>query len=578
MNITSLLNPSYMRYAQDWDTWRTVYEGGEQFVDDYLERFSSREDATEFAVRKRLTPIPSFAKSAIKDVRNNIFQRMSGVTRTGGSPNYMSAVKGESFGVDNRGSSMTSFIGQHLLDELLVMGKVGVFVDAPATATPTLLGQSNFKPYIYSYRVEDILNWVKNDPQNPSEFQHVLLRESVETFHEEYGFPTGYRTRNRRVWINEETGLVNYQFLEEIEGKQQESPVVELQLRKIPFVLFDIKHSLIEDVARHQIALLNLWSSNVQYASQANFPVYTEQRDARAFGTHLKNSANSDGTATSGGQGANDNSIKVGVARGRSYDMNAERPGFISPSAEPLLASLELCNTLKKDIRELINLAVVNLGTQASAESKNLDNSGLEAGLSFIGLVLEAGEREIARHWAAYENVVESKRQVANIAYPERWSLKTDQEKIKDATDLHAVVNKLPSRKAKKETTKLLIQSLLGAKIPAVRMAEILAEVESANFTTSDPEIIRLARENGLLGAETGAKALGFNAEEAEIASQEHIDRLTEIAKHQTTGIQGVADTQADPKSDNKNVQTKSRDRDSKAAPANESRGKTKIN
>lgn len=565
MNLSSLLNPSYLHHAADWHTWRTVYEGGESFVEDFLERFSNREDANDFAIRKKLTPIPSFAKSAIKDVRNNIFQRLSGVIRTNGSSAYMAAVKGEGYGVDNRGSSMTSFIGQSILDELLVMGKVGVFVDAPSTSTPTLVGQSRFKPYIYAYKVENILNWVKNDPENPSEFQSVLLQETVDTFHEDFGFPIGMKTRQRRVWINEETGFVNYHFIEDVEGKEQNSPTVELKLRKIPFVLLDIKDSLIKDVARHQIALLNLWSSNVSYATQSNFPIYVEQRDARAAGGHLKQSANTDGTSTAGGQGAADNAIKVGVARGRAYDKDTNQPGFINPSAEPLLASLELCGTLKKDIRELINLAVVNLGTQASAESKNLDNTGLEAGLSYIGLVLEAGEREIARHWAAYENTSEKQRQVANICYPGRWNLKTDQEMIKDATDLHAVVNKLPSRQAKKETTKLLIQSLLGTKVSAAVMAEILAEVEEANFTTSDPEIIQMAKEQGLLGAKTGATALGFDPEEADKAAQEHVDRLTEIAKHQTTGIQGVADTQTS--GDNKKVQESSRNPDQKDKP-----------
>ena len=32
-----------------------------------------------------------------------------------------------------------------------------------------------------------------------------------------------------------------------------------------------------------------------------------------------------------------------------------------------------------------------------------MDNQGLEAGLSYIGLVLEAAERQIAEFWAAYE-------------------------------------------------------------------------------------------------------------------------------------------------------------------------------
>ena len=74
-------------------------------------------------------------------------------------------------------------------------------------------------------------------------------------------------------------------------------------------------------------------------------------------------------------------SIKVGATHGRTYDKGMNPPAFINPSAEPLRASLELQDRLKRDIRELVNLAVSSLAVRASAESKAMDNQGLEAGL-----------------------------------------------------------------------------------------------------------------------------------------------------------------------------------------------------
>ncbi len=121
------------------------------------------------------------------------------------------------------------------------------------------------------------------------------------------------------------------------------------------------------------------------------------------MGAHLKHAATADGTATSGGQGAADANIKVGATHGRTYDKGMNPPAFINPSAEPLRASLELQDRLKRDIRELVNLAVSSLAVRASAESKAMDNQGLEAGLSYIGLLLESAERQIAEFWAAYE-------------------------------------------------------------------------------------------------------------------------------------------------------------------------------
>lgn len=571
-SIETFTHPLHLKYWNDWTKWRLCYDGGDEFLDRYLTKFSNRETDEDYKRRKSLSPITTFAKSAIKDVRNSIFQRMAGISRMGGSPGYMSAVKGERQGVDNRGSSMTSFIGKEILDELLVMGGAGVYIDAPQTSGQTLLTSQQHKAYLYRYRIEDILNWVKNDPENPNEFQSLLLRENEEVFDDKYGMPTGFRTRFRRVWINEETGYVNVQFINQ-DG--EESLPIELKLKKIPFVYFDLKDSLIKDVANHQIALLNLWSSNVYYAIQSGFPIYVEQRDPHSAGDHLKRTA-TDGSATTGGQGASEREITVGVAKGRAYDLGAERPGFIHPSSEPLESAIKLCDQLKKDTRELINLAVVNLGVQASAESKNMDNSGLEAGLSYIGLVLEAGEREIARHWAAYEQATESKRQVATVSYPERWSLKSDKERIEDASEMHAVIGKLPSRSAKKQTSKLLIEALLGRKVSTETLQTIFAEIDQANYVTSDPEIIKMAKEQGLLGAETGAVALGFDAEEAEIAKEEHVDRLKTIAMSQTSGIQGVADTQANASEENREIQDESRDDDERETPE-PTRGNSRI-
>ena len=143
-----------------------------------------------------------------------------------------------------------------------------------------------------------------------------------------------------------------------------------MELTRIPFVMLDIGNSLIKDVCGHQIALLNLGSSDVSYALRSNFPFYIEQKDLRAVGAHLKHAATADGTATTGGQGAAETDIKVGATHGRSYDKGMNPPAFINPSAEPLRASLELQDRLKRDIRELVNLAVSSLAVRASAESK----------------------------------------------------------------------------------------------------------------------------------------------------------------------------------------------------------------
>ena len=133
----------------------------------------------------------------------------------------------------------------------------------------------------------------------------------------------------------------------------------------------DIGDSLLKDICNHQIALLNLLSSDVNFALKANFPFYIEQRDMRAVGSHLKQAANPDGTATAGGQTSHDNEITMGATRGRAYDIKANAPAFINPSSDPLKASMDLREDIAQEINRLVNLGVESLcgeratGTQA---------------------------------------------------------------------------------------------------------------------------------------------------------------------------------------------------------------------
>ncbi|MGN6134078.1 MAG: hypothetical protein ACTHK7_16000 [Aureliella sp.] len=574
--ITDIRHPAYTAESFDWSKWRDCYKGGEEFINGYLKQFSKREDKDDFAVRRALTPVPAHAKAAINDIRSSIFQRMSEVTRSGGSLAYQKAVKGEGLGVDNRGNSMTSFIGQHLLEDLLVIGKVGVYVDAPALNTPTLVNQGKFKPYLYAFSPEDILSWKRSNPEDPSAFDSVMLRETCIDYDDTFGLPCGTAERYRYVWLGED-GFVTVMLFDK-NGETLNDQPAKLQLKRIPFVLLDIGDSLMRDIANHQIALLNLWSSNIAYGVQGSFPIYTEQRDGRAAGGHLLHAANADGTASSGGQGASDEKIEVGVMKGRYYDLNTERPNFINPSSEPLKANLELCNSLKEEIRELVNLAVTNLATQASAESKQMDNQGLESGLSFIGLVLEAGERQIAQHWAAYENAIEDKQQIATVAYPQRWSLKSNEQKILEANEFHALAKAIPGQTVKKEACKLVVDALFGPKLPQEVIEKIQKEIDAAPYTTSDPEIIQMAKEQGLVGDETGSLALGFGPDEYKQAQKDHTERLARIAEAQTPPgeVPGVRDTSPNASASNRAAKAAQRDTSTQGSTKKPVRGKGK--
>lgn len=524
-----------------------TYEGGPAYVNRFLRQFTKREDPLDFQNRKLVTPTPMFAKAAIVDIRNAIFQRMRDIVRRGGSESYHKAVEGDQGGVDRRGASMSSFMGINLLTELLVMGKVGVYVDMPMLDGDTLAEVGGARPYMYMYRIEDVLSWSCTMPDDPNQFQAILLRDHGVCYDSNtFGIhlPGGTFERYRMIWIDEVTGRVNIQFYNNsgkpISAAGVEQPTEEpihTDLTRIPFVMLDIGPSLLKDVAKHQVALMNLQSSDVSYTLLANFPFYIEQRDLRGAGDHLKSPQNAASSPTTGGQPGADENIKVGATQGRAYDLKAEPPGFIHPSSEPLKASLALQAKLEDDIRQLVNLAVSNkTGTRASAESKKMDNQGLEAGLSFIGLVLEAAERQVAEYWAAYENRVVNKRTVATVKYPDRYSLKSDKDRIDESEKLVDLMATVPGRTAKKEMAKLIATKLLDGSTSVDTMGTIMTEIDDAEYTTSDVDIIISANEAGLVGDQVASIALGFEDDEYIQADKDHLARIERIALAQAKG------------------------------------------
>lgn len=542
--IIDTRHPSYINDMMYWEDWRECYDGGADYVSRNLRKFSERETDADFATRKFFTPIPSYAKAAVNDIRNSIFQRLRDVTRRDGSQTYMRAAAGEIGGVDNNGASMQQFIGIDVLTELLVMGRVGIYVDMPRLNGGTLADVGNKRPYVYYYPIEDILSWSVAKPESPGEFKAVLLRDRGVDYNATYiggiELPSGTYTRYRLMWLDENTGKVKMRLFDEdnyqinLDGDKSVDDI-ELELDRIPFTMASINGSVLKDVYKHQVALLNLGSSDVSYALKANFPFYTEQKDMRAVGDHLKKTVSDDGT-TQAGDNKPGGDVRVGVSHGRTYDLKAERPGFIHPSPEPLNASIALQEKLEDDIRKLVNLEVQNkMGSRASsAEALKMSDQGLEAGLSFIGLVLEGVERNIANFWASYENKSKAKRQIATVKYPDRYSLKDDGDRILEAKSLSDLMYSVPGKTVKQELAKNIVTTLLSGRVSVERIDEIFTEIEEAEYTTSSPEVIIRAHEAGLVGEQTASIALGFDEDEYLQAREDHIDRATRVLEAQT--------------------------------------------
>lgn len=528
--IVDMYHPSYSAELEDWGKWRSTYKGSQTFINKYLQKFSSREDAADFAKRKCITYNPAFAKIAINEIINSICQRLPDITRSGGSESYQRAMNGEKGGVDLMGNSMDNFLGEYILAEMLPMKRVGVFVDMPPLTGETLIENHDKRPYLYVYKTEEIQSWTYNNQQ---EFTNLLLKDYYMTYDEKSGLSNGQSCRYRHLRLV--NGIVYAQYYTD-KGGEESDPII-LNIPKIPFYIFEIRESLLVDVADYQIALLNLASSDMAYALHSNYPFYTEQFDPRANNPYVRKPG-TEGTDAEG-KTAKQEEIKVGTSSGRRYPAGLDRPEFIHPSSDPLKISMEKQEQLKLEIRQLVQLTVSNLQTKmASAESKKADNQGLEAGLSYIGLELESGERKIAEYWNMYEKLG-----LATVKYPENYSLKTDDDRQNESKNLRELQQAVPSKTYQKAVAKRIAKVLVGSKVSNEEMENIEKEIESADCISPDVELIAKDVEIGILDLELASKIRGYPKGTVEKAKADHAERLARITASQTSpdmGARGV--------------------------------------
>lgn len=517
--ITSSTHPEYKAEVDNWEKFRLVFAGGEAFKDEYLKKFSIRETQADFNDRFSITPVPAHAKAAVIDIKNAIFQRLVDIVRIGGDKSYKSAIDGLLGGVDFAGNTMTGFIGRLVLPELLSMRKVGVYVDKPQLPEgASLLDTKDIRPYIYKYDAEDIRSWAYD---GQGRLISLLLRD-----HEDELDANGLVIsiiKSFRLIRKTQVGITVETF--DAHGDPTQEETILLNIKEIPFAVFELSMSLLQDVADHQIALLNMGSSDVNYAIKSNFPFYTEQINPMAQLPNIKQPGDSGEAASAGA--ASTSEIKVGVTQGRGYPKGLERPGFIHPSPEPLLASMKKQAELREEIRLLVNLSLTNIEPRReSAESKALDEHSLEAGLSYIGLELEYGERQIAEFWASYE-----RSDVAVINYPTNYSLRSEEDRRAEAKELQQLQAAVPSQTYQRALAKEIASITVSHRVDEEDLKKIHAEIEASPTVQIDSKTILADLKEGLVSSELASTLRGYPKGEAAKAQAEIAERIAKSAE-----------------------------------------------
>lgn len=522
MIIPDVTHPDYDTSLVDWTKFRLTYKGGRDFIDEYLKQFTTYEESDDFERRKAISYCPAFAKSALNEIKNAIFQRTADIKREG-VPSLFET------DVDHKRNSMGNFVAKKILPELLSIGKVGVYVDMPVSVSQTLVGSD--QPYMYTYGAEDIRSWLyENDV-----LTRVLLRDYSYKLDAITGLPEEQITSFRYLTLTESGVIV--QFYDE-KGNETDSTL--LNLPAIPFTIFEIANSLLTDVADYQVALLNLESSDITFAHSSNFALYTEQFDPRYEAGYQKQDGKEESTDEAGSK-----EIKIGVAQGRRYPMNADRPGYINPSPEPLLASMKKGEELKKDIRSLVSLALTNL--TSSDKSKAMDVKALENGLNYIGFVLEDGETILTEFWNNYLGIDTQ----IKISYPRDYVLKSDAERLIEAEGKESLIDKVPSHTYRQEITKQIASTMLKGNVSESVLDKIYKEIDNTKVIVSDPTVVAQDWDNGFVSTKLASEIRGYPPEEVAAAKADHAERLRIIKEAQTSedevgAARGIDDLQVD--------------------------------
>lgn len=526
--ITEFRHPEWNANHDLWVKWRMVYEGGQEFIDTFLQRYSKREQDSDFRDRKAITYNPNHAASLINMVRNALAAKLPEVQRTGDEL-YIQAMAED---VDTFNSSMSAFVTTEIVPLLLAQGKRFISVDAPSVASETLADDEENKPYIYAINAEDVLSWTYADTRT---FDAILIRQVVDTIDDESQLVDGTALQFRYMKMLREgdtfkfkgeegeviltgPGVLVRVFGEDDKKKMQDvhDPVV-LDLQQIPVVELRLVDSLLKDIGEMQCTLLNLTSSDVSTLHKGNFSIFVQQYDAVEQGIKPHGSKRD---ADDFDEEVDDDDMiredddditEAGVSKGIAYASGLDKPGFIAPPVENTKLSMEKQNEIARTMRQMLDLSLVSLSTSAveqSGKSKEADKVGEEEGLAYLASVLETGERQTAN---VYHDFIKSKETI-NVAYPKGFSLKTPEERQAEVDALRQRRTAVRSETAAKLIDKRIAKLQLEESATPEELAKVMQEIDAQPFIDDDAqraEAIRADVDGNLLSHARGSELRG---------------------------------------------------------------------
>lgn len=630
-NPLGVYHPFYNANALYWDRYRRAWESGDKFVNRYLKTFSARESDEDFVSRRDITPSPGLVKAAIQQLRNSIFSKMKHVVRDGGSRTFAESCLGINGGIDLQGSTMNTFMAISALEELMVMGRVGIYVDMPPIRLNTriddslygppnaaknvggvvrelsgpsgsnfydpnrrsnlLLGNSTSsnqlavmnsersiaavagkRPYCYLYQAEQIRSWRwwQNGPK--SEFQSLLLVDLVDTCDDDSNLPNGTEERYRRYEIRD-TEVGKRVFVSFYDASGDPCSFIGAKLDDV------LEQQL--DIDRIPFILMDLPESLLCDAVMYQIAIMNLNSSDIAFALYSNfplytepYDPRSESPFIKRGGEAGDfeetEIVETGAQVGKRYPFGQNQPAFINPSPEPMRVSMEKQAAMKEELRNLIHMSVASL----AIEQPSLDN-----GLGYLAGMLQVAEMRVAEYWQMYENVDNS----VNIIYPTQFQFVDVKQAHAEVDQDVILAEKVTSPTLKRELMKKVVAAKVGNTLSIATHLKIVKEIDGNDIQILDSAALFKDIEAGVVSLTTASKLRGYPAGDVEVAKVDHAERLARIQASQAPTVnsengpdinkaRGVADKGGDTKS-GKDEKAAAKDNTKRGAPKDVGRG-----
>lgn len=564
-----IIDQRHPKYAGDrWQKYRLAYEGGEEFIEAFMYRYSKREGDKAFKERKKISYNPGHAKSAINIIRNSLAVKLPEVVREG-DQRYLDACESN---VDSFRASMSTFMAVDVIPMLLVHEKRFVMLDAPPKAPGATLGEDRGMPYMWCLSAEDVLSWHYNEE---GQIDSILVREWADEVSEESGLITGSCERFRLMRkleegmeyrVGKETFKGPSVLIRTFDTEGKESPPEVMDWDRVPVAEFTLVDSLMTDIADMQITLLNLASSDISFLWKGNFPIFVKEVDRlksllkprAAKRTEQADQERVDYDADVLGDSSPSN-VEAGVNSGIGYEKGQAIPSFIAPPTGNLQASMDKQTEIARLIRVMVDLALTSLSVSAveqSGKSKEADRVGEEAGLAYIGSVLEAGEREVA---AIYHMLLGVPDVEVTVRYPKGFSVKTPEQRQLEAKSLMEMRSAVRSEIYNKSISKRIADLMMKGFDDSAELESAKKEIDETLYFDDNKERAEIIGKDvaaGLLSAPTGTILRGYPEDEADKAAADKsiaIDAMSggsnippaDLLEEQ--GLDGQSDPNADP-------------------------------